>query len=133
MQWDDSEQAGFTSGTPWKRVNPNYTEINVAAQDADPNSVLNHFRKMAKLRKENLVLVYGEYELILDDHEHIYAYTRTLENERILVLLNFSENVVSAKLPDGLEVTEVLINNYDSYPVEEGSVNLKPYQAAILR
>ena len=72
MQWDDSDNAGFTTGMPWKRVNENHKVINVAAQDKDPNSILNHFRKMTQLRKDNSVLVYGKYELLQKEHPDIY-------------------------------------------------------------
>ena len=89
MQWDDSPQAGFTSGTPWKRINDNYRTINVDAQHADPNSVLNHFRAMTKLRKENLVLVYGDYQLLQPEHPAVYAYTRELDGVKWLVLQNW--------------------------------------------
>ncbi|MCB0665935.1 MAG: alpha-glucosidase [Saprospiraceae bacterium] len=132
MQWDDSENAGFTSGTPWKRVNPNYKEINVAAQEADPQSVLNHFRRMTRLRNENLVLVYGTYDMILDDHEEIYAYTRILEDDRLLVLLNFSDDKAMADLPNEVEIGATLINNYESDPFKgNNKVVLEPYQAVI--
>jgi len=134
MQWDDSDNAGFTTGTPWKRVNPNYTEINVAAQDKDPNSVLNHFRKMAKLRNENLVLVYGDYQLMIPDHDQIYAYTRTLGNKRLLVLLNFSKERAKATFPETYDIDEVLINNYEKAPAGQiKNVELEPFQAIIFR
>jgi oligo-1,6-glucosidase len=134
MQWDSSENAGFTTGTPWKRVNPNYPEINVARQDNDPNSVLNHFRKMAKLRNENLVLVYGSYELLLPDHDQIYAYTRTLGDEKLLILLNFSKQQAKATLPKRFEISEVMINNYEKKPFGRiDTVELEPYQAMILK
>lgn len=132
MQWNDTENAGFTTGTPWKKVNPNYTEINVAAQDQDPNSVLNHFRKMTKLRNDHLVLVYGAYDMLLEEHEQVYAYTRTLEDRQLLVLLNFSDQGATATLPDGVTASEVLINNYEANPVQGSEVNLAPYQAVIL-
>ncbi|MCB9286492.1 MAG: alpha-glucosidase [Lewinellaceae bacterium] len=131
MQWDDSENAGFTTGTPWLPVNPNYTSINVKRQEDDPNSCLNYFRKMVKLRKENPVLVYGAYELLLPDHEQVYAYTRTLGDAKMLVLLNFSAENAEIQLPAGLETGEVLINNYDSVEAAGAEVSLRPYQAVI--
>lgn len=132
MQWDDTENAGFTTGKPWKRVNPNYTDLNVTAQDADPNSVLNHFRKMTKLRNENLVLVYGDYDLILDDHEQIYAFTRTLEDEQVLVLLNFSDRTAETLMPEDWVSEDILINNYESNPITIDGIKLKPYQAIVV-
>ncbi len=133
MQWDNSENAGFTTGDPWLPVNDNYTEINVAAEENDPNSVLNHFRKMTNLRNDNLVLVYGAYELLLPDHEQIYAFTRTLGDEQMLVLLNFSENDASATLPASLRPGAIQINNYEGLDLSENELTLKPYQAVIMQ
>ena len=131
MQWDDSENAGFTTGTPWKRVNDNYTEINVAAQDKDPNSVLNHFRKMVKFRNENKVLVYGDYQIIQEEHPDIYAFTRILDDVKVLVLLNFTDHDSTITIPE-LKTKETLINNYDILSLREGSFTLKPYQGVIV-
>jgi len=132
MQWNDSINAGFSTGKPWKRVNPNYKEINVAAQNANPNSVLNHFRRMVKLRKDNDVLIYGDYQLFQAEHPDIYAFTRTLNKEKTLVLLNFKDHDSSIELPEIKSLEKTLINNYDSLSVENEKINLKPYQAVIL-
>ena len=133
MQWNDSEHAGFTTGTPWKKVNENYPEINVAAQEEDPNSVLNHFRKLTDLRNGNLTLIYGDYKLLLPDHEQIYAYTRTLGGDRMLVLLNFSDQMAEATLPDTL-TGEILINNYTSNPVgDDNVIRLDAFQAVVFQ
>lgn len=133
MQWDDTENAGFSKGIPWKKVNENYKEINVLAQDSNPTSILNHFRKMTKVRKDNPVLVYGKYEIIQREHPTIYAFTRTLENVRMLVVLNFSENNSTFSLTDIGNAYEVVINNYDELKIEENVLNLLPYQAVILK
>ena len=134
MQWDSSENAGFTTGTPWKKVNENYQEINVALQEADPNSVLNHFRKMTQIRNENLVLVYGDYDMILDDHEQIYAYTRTLNEDKMLILLNFTDQKVQADLPESLKLGETIINNYPNNHFEGNNpVLMEPYQALVVQ
>ncbi|WP_370479911.1 glycoside hydrolase family 13 protein [Tamlana flava] len=131
MQWDDSENAGFTTGKPWKRVNDNYKEINVAQQEEDPNSVLNHFRKMVKLRKENEILVYGAYELLDKDNDETYCFTRALEDAKVLVLLNFTEHDSSVTLPQIKAIGETMINNYDELSITGESITLKPYQAVI--
>ncbi|WP_224484744.1 glycoside hydrolase family 13 protein [Robertkochia aurantiaca] len=134
MQWDTTAHAGFTDGTPWKQVNENYKEINVAVQEGDPNSVLNHFRNMTRLRNENEVLIYGDYQMILDDHQQIYAYTRTLNADKMLVILNFSDKQAEAALPDGLKTGKVLINNYQTLPFhDDSSLKLQPYQALIVQ
>ncbi|WP_242121049.1 glycoside hydrolase family 13 protein [Aestuariivivens sediminicola] len=132
MQWDDSQNAGFTTGIPWKRVNDNYTSINVAAQEKDPNSVLNHFKKMVKLRKDNEVLVYGAYTLLDKDNEEVYSFTRTLDDQKVLVLLNFTDHESEVTLPLIENTGEILINNYEDLVTKANTVNLKPYQAVII-
>lgn len=133
MQWNDSENAGFTTGTPWKKVNENYTEINVSAQNEDPNSILNHFRKMTKVRKDNPILVYGAYEIFQKEHPTVYAFTRTLDDVKMLVMLNFSEETSSIAIPEISNYGNAVINNYDELVVDKNNVNLLPYQAVILK
>lgn len=133
MQWNDSEYAGFTTGTPWKKVNDNHKIINVEAENEDPNSILNHFRKMTKVRKDHSVLVYGKYELLEREHPTVYAFTRTLDNEQMLVLLNFSKEKSSIKLSQFKDFSKVVINNYEALTVNAGEVDLLPYQAVILK
>lgn len=133
MQWDTTENAGFSSGTPWKRVNENYMDINVATQDKDPNSILNHFRKMTQIRKDNPVLVYGDYEIIQKEHPTVYAYSRTLGNDQMLVLLNFSDTNSTISLTGMGDSKRVIINNYGELRIEGDEVDLKPYQAVILK
>lgn len=100
MQWDTSRHAGFTDATPWIRVNPNYTKgICVAHQENEEYSVLSYFKKMTALRKTHKALVYGSYECLHPEDEKIYAYTRTLEENRFLILLNFSNETSSFFLP----------------------------------
>ena len=133
MQWNNSTNAGFGSGTPWKRVNENYTQINVSEQEVDPNSILNHFKKMAQVRKENAVLVYGDYTLLQAEHPDIYAFTRTLGDEKLLVLLNFSEEKTAITLSEIDHFGALLINNYNSLEREANKVSLLPYQAVLLK
>jgi oligo-1,6-glucosidase len=136
MQWDASEQAGFTSGTPWIKVNPNYKDINVSNALADPNSVFYYYQKLIQLRKENPVIVYGTYDLLLDSHEEIYAFTRTLDEERLLVILNFSRNTPAFQLPENITFSskELLISNCDVDPTEViHQITLHPYEARVYR
>ncbi|MEZ4775737.1 MAG: alpha-glucosidase [Bacteroidia bacterium] len=133
MQWDDSPNAGFTTGTPWKKVNENYTAINVAAQNENPGSILNHFRKLTAIRKNNPVLVYGQYELIQKEHPQIYAFTRTLDEEKLLVVLNFSKEISAIKLPEISNTSEIVVNNYPACEIEGNNVQLLPYQAIIFK
>jgi oligo-1,6-glucosidase len=132
MQWNDSKNAGFTTSTPWKKVNPDFKDIHVAKQDKDPTSVLNHFRKMVKLRNENKLLVYGKYELLDKNNEDIYAYTRVLDGKKMLVLLNFTDQDSSITSPQIKELAEIQINNYSSLAINNHTITLKPYQAVIV-
>jgi len=133
MQWNDTKNAGFTTGIPWKRVNENYTTINVKAQDKDPNSVLNHFRKMTKVRKENLTLVYGAYQIIQKEHPTVYAFTRKDADGEILVVLNFSDASSSISLDQLSTDSEILINNYETADISDKSIALQPYQAILFK
>jgi len=136
MQWDESEHAGFTRGTPWIKVNPNYKEINASEALADPNSVFHYYKKLIQLRKQNPVIVYGTYDLTLDSHEEIYAFTRTLEEERLLVILNFSRNTPVFNLPETISFssTERIISNYDVDPAQDiHEITLRPYEARVYR
>ncbi|WP_037285361.1 glycoside hydrolase family 13 protein [Saccharibacillus sacchari] len=118
MQWDDGENAGFTTGEPWMPVNPNHASINAAAQEADPDSILNYYRKLIKIRREHAeVVVHGEYVPILEEHEQVFAYIRRNHKSQGLVLLNFSEKEAEFELPEDVGVcTESayrLLGNYE--------------------
>jgi oligo-1,6-glucosidase len=136
VQWDASANGGFSTGTPWIKVNPNYLDINVERARTDPDSVFHYYRKLIHLRWEHPVIVYGRYDLLLEAHEQIYAYTRTLENEHLLVILNFSADTPVFALPSHIRFTnrELLIGNY---PVDTGEdirlLTLRPYEARVYR
>jgi Glycosidases len=132
MQWDNSENAGFSLATPWLPANPNYIDINVQKENSDPSSVLNHFRELTKLRKENLVLIYGSYELYAAEHPTIYAYTRTLGDQTLLVLLNFSKESADITFDKGWAKSPILINNYNDLQIFNDSIKMQPFQAVIL-
>ena len=129
MQWDASENAGFTKGTPWIAVNPNYKKINVADQLKREDSVFHYYQKLIRLRKENEIIVYGNYELLLPEDENIFAYTRTLDNQKLLVVCNFSKSEQKFDF-SGYENAKVLISNYNRDAGEDGI--LKPYEATVL-
>lgn len=134
FQWDNTENAGFSKDKPWLKVNPNYKTINVATEEKDPNSPLLYFRKMVKLRKALPELVYGSYTLLDENNSEVYAYTRTLNSKRVLVVLNFSDKNVKFNLPASAgKAGKVLINNLAGYLIKDGSFNLKPWQAMIVR
>ncbi|NRV35946.1 glycosidase [Clostridium beijerinckii] len=136
MQWDDSQNAGFTSGQPWLKVNPNYKEINAELQLKDENSIFNYYKKLIKIRKSNPVVVYGKYELMLEENKEIFAYTRTLENEMLLVICNFTGNETEFVLERKFEFKskELLISNYNVNENDSiDSIELKPYESRIYK
>jgi oligo-1,6-glucosidase len=136
MQWDGSANAGFSAGTPWLRVNPNYTTLNAAAQEKDSNSVLNYFRKMIRFRKDNPVLIYGDYEVVEMNHPKVYAYVRTLGTERLLVMLNFTKEQFVFLAPDTIKFREaelLMSNNATNQVGHDRSFMMMPYYAAVYR
>lgn len=128
FQWDASKNAGFSTGTPWIQVNSNYKTINKAAQENDPNSVLNYFRKATALRKQYPVLVYGKYHLLDKSNPDVFAYTREFEGKKILVLLNFSSHSSKTNINLDIKNAKLLLNNY-SKPSIDGS--LAPYESVV--
>ena len=136
LQWNDSPNAGFTAGIPWLSINPDYKKINVNVQESDPGSILNYFRKMVKLRKDNPALVSGKYELFDKDNPTIYSYTRTLDSEQFLIVLNFSSvgQYYITPLTLGQRKLKVVIDNYGhtAWPKTD-QIGLKPYEAVIFK
>ena len=128
FQWSNADKAGFTTGNPWIKINPNYDKINVEAEDKDANSPLNYFRKLTKLRKDNLVLVYGRYTLLDESNESIYAYTRELNGKKMLVMLNFTDKVATANTEIDMSKAKILLGNYAEVS-KDGK--LKPYEAVV--
>ncbi|WP_298391608.1 alpha-amylase family glycosyl hydrolase, partial [Hydrotalea sp.] len=133
FQWNKTPNAGFTTGTPWIKVNPNYTTVNEEDEAKNPNSCLNYFKKMVLLRKTHKdVLVYGKYQLLDPDNPKIYAYIRGEGPNKVLVLLNFSKDRVGWDVPEGLQIKPTpLINNYNTF-VPGKTITLEPYQAVIV-
>lgn len=128
FQWDSTANAGFTTGTPWIKVNPNYKSVNESAEEKDPNSCLTYFRKIIKLRKDNPILVYGKYTLLDKDNPDVYAYTRELDGKKLLVLLNFKSTIAKANTGIDISKAKVLLGNY-SNSSKDGK--LQPYEAVI--
>jgi len=127
FQWDATENAGFTTGTPWLSLNKNYTQVNQTNQEKDENSVLNYCRKMISLRKNQPVLVHGKYTILQPYHPQVYAYTREWKGNKVLVLLNFSKEKASIETGYDLNKLKPLIQNY---PKLSGNF-LQPYEAVI--
>ena len=125
MQWDDSPQAGFTEGTPWLKVNPNYPEINAAGQMKDPESIYSCYKQLIRLRKEHPVFVDGRFELLARESGQIFAYTRDDGKQRLLVVCNFSGEPADSGLAEEWKSMELLLGNY---PDSQGD-RLRPYEA----
>ena len=128
MQWNAEKNAGFTEGTPWYRVNPNYKEINVEQALADPESVFYHYQKLIQLRKEHDIMVYGTYQLLFPEDEDLYIYTRTLEEEKWLIVCNFHEKTRKFRCK---RAGQVMLSNYADTPATEKIAELRPYEAVI--
>ena len=128
FQWDKSVNAGFTTGTPWLRVNPNYTTVNVSAEEKDSLSCLNYFKKLIKLRKQNPVFVYGKYQLLDSDNSNVYAYSRELNGKKLLVLLNFTNKPASVSTGVNMSNARLLIDNYGK---ASSTNSLRPYEATV--
>ncbi|MGD6841744.1 glycoside hydrolase family 13 protein [Bacillus infantis] len=135
MQWNSSENAGFTTGTPWIGINPNFSDINAAEALEDKNSIFYYYQDLIRLRKEQDIIVYGKYELILEEDPAIFAYTRTLGSQVLVVLCNFYGNIRKLALPEELKEIKYswLTGNYGSEGREDiVPQQLKPYEAIVL-
>ena len=132
FQWDSTINAAFTSGTPWLKVNPNYTTINQARQENDPTSCLNYFRNLTSLRKANPALVYGKYTILDKNNPSIYAYTREEAGQKLLIVLNFSQSNSEAQVTIPADA-KLLLSNYSDVPADQKSIMLRPYEAVIYK
>lgn len=129
MQWDDSANAGFTEGTPWMKVNPNYTEINAQASLDDENSVFYYYKKLIALRKKYDIFTSGVYDPLMEDSPDLYSYTRTNGNEKLLVVANFYDREIPYIMPEEYQSQgEILIHNYDD--ITDGI--LRAYEAMMV-
>ena len=128
MQWTNEVNGGFTEGTPWFPVNPNYKTINVAQQSEDSDSVLNFYKRLIKLKKSDDIYTYGEFNLIDDANENIFAYTRKLNNKTVLVAGNLTDHVASLNLPFEVEASQIKLHNYKN---DLDITNMKPFEAFV--
>lgn len=134
MQWDDTPNGGFTKGTPWIPVNDNYKKINVAAQEADPDSILNFYRKLIATRKDHEVVIFGDVNFVDLDDEAIFAYTRVYQDQALLCICNFTDDTQYFKVPQKFEhmMGEVLLNNYSDVCADT-EYTLRPYECILLQ
>ena len=133
MQWDDSENAGFTTGTPWLAVNKNYYKINAKQCLQDENSIFNHYKKLIDIRKNNDTIIYGDYKLLCEDDENIFAYVRELNGDKILVVCNFYDKDVEFKFEGDFNYSKVLLSNYNDSSKMIEKLKLRPYEAVMYR
>jgi glycosidase len=134
FQWDSSLHGGFTTGTPWLEVNENYKKINAEDALRDEDSIFHHYKKLIQLRKEHDIIVDGKYELILEDHAEIFAYTRTSGSEKLLIIANFYGGSPELALPSEYlnADTELMISNYSDSAVHPSKLNiLRPYETVV--
>ena len=133
MQWDDSENAGFTTGNPWLSVNKNYEVINAKQCLEDENSIFHHYRKLINIRKNNDTIIYGDYTLLCADDSNIFAYIRELNGDKILVVCNFYDNEVNFNFKYDFNYSEILLSNYKDSSTLLENLTLRPYEAIMYR
>lgn len=133
MQWDQSENAGFSTGEPWIKVNENYPSINVAMQIEDEDSILQHYRRLIELRRFSSykeTIVYGEYTLLSEHHPNVYAYLRTSNHQRLLVVSNFFEKPAIICLPK-FTAKQIILSNYNDSSMQLSCLTLRPFESII--
>ncbi|MDU4884961.1 alpha-glucosidase [uncultured Clostridium sp.] len=134
IQWDNTENAGFTTGTPWLKVNENYRDINVENALKDKDSIFHHYKKLIEIRRNNESIIYGDYELLDPEDKNIYAYRRRFNGDNILVVCNFYEKPVEFNFKgDCNRNPEILISNYKDSSIEIRNLKLRPYEAIMYR
>lgn len=133
MQWDSTENAGFTTGTPWLAVNKNYEYINAKQCLEDENSIFHHYRKLIDIRKNNDTIIYGDYKLLYPKDKNIFAYTRELNGDKILVVCNFYDKEVNFSFEEDFNHSEILLSNYKDSSTLIEKLTLRPYEAVMCR
>ncbi|MCM3616475.1 alpha-glucosidase [Sutcliffiella horikoshii] len=134
MQWNSEDHAGFTTSSPWVAVNPNFTTINAESEMANPDSIFHYYKQLIQLRRQNDLIVYGDFQMILEDDQEIFAYVRTYQNKKLLVICNFYDQEPTFKLPKDIHfmTKQLLLSNYK---VDEqasiSDINLQPYETRV--
>ena len=131
MQWDSTENGGFTTGKPWIKINPNYKTINAEESLKDPDSIFYYYQKLIKLRHQYDIIVYGTYDEFYPDDKNLYVYTRTLDSQKLFVALNFTKESHPLQIPNGLDLSgsKLLISNYNN--TDTVPSQLRPYEAIV--
>ena len=133
VQWDDSPNAGFTTGKPWIPVNPNYKQINAKAEILNENSIFNHYRKLIAFRKSHPVAIYGDYREHLADSKELYVYERNLDGKRLLVICSFTEKNVGFWAPEGFDLSKgkLVLANYMDNNMHGNGFTMRPYETRV--
>ena len=133
VQWDDSPNAGFTTGKPWMPINPNYKQINAKAEILNENSIFNHYRKLIAFRKKHPVAAYGAYKEHFEDSRELYVYERSLEGKRLLVICSFTDKSVGFWAPEGFYLSKgrLVLNNYMENNVHGNGFTTRPYETRV--
>lgn len=133
MQWSCEKHGGFTEGKPWLTVNPNFKEINVEDSINDENSIFHHYRKLINLRKELPIVVYGSFYMLAEDNGNIFAFTRSLNDELLLIIANFTMMETEFNYKDQFKQAKILLSNYENSSLNLEKLNLRPYEAIVYK
>lgn len=132
MQWEASEQGGFTTGAPWIDVNENVTQVNVESNLEDPNSVFHTYRKLIQLRDEHAIITEGDFELVMEDHPQLFAYERSYKDQTWLVVANFSDAVCEVDFSENKTNSKVILSNTGKTDYDLSHVRLEPYETFVV-
>ena len=132
MPWDDSPNGGFTTGTPWIMLNPDYERINVAAAEADPDSVLWFYKKLIAMRKENLIMPYGQFRLIWEEDKEVFAFEKELDGVQWMIAGNFSDHQTVRRLPENYRDIKLILATSKTQELVDNILELGPYEAAVI-
>lgn len=133
MQWDSTENAGFTTGKPWLKVNKNYKFINVEDCLQDKDSIFYHYKKLINIRKHNDTIIYGNYKLLLPEDKNVFAYSRELNGDKIVVVCNFYNKEINLNFKEDFNNVEILLSNYKDSSILMKDLKLRPYEAIMYR
>ena len=133
MQWDSTENAGFTTGKPWLKVNKNYKFINAEDCLQDKDSIFYHYKKLIDIRKHNDTIIYGDYKLLLPEDKNVFAYSRELNGDKIVVVCNFYNKEVNLNFNEDFNNVEILLSNYKDSSILMKDLKLRPYEAIMYR
>nr|WP_302647378.1 alpha-glucosidase [uncultured Clostridium sp.] len=133
MQWDSTENAGFTTGNPWLAVNKNYKFINAEDCLQDKDSIFYHYKKLIDIRKHNDTIIYGDYKLLLPEDKNVFAYSRKLNGDKIVVVCNFYDKEVNLNFKEDFNNVEILLSNYKDSSIFMKDLKLRPYEAIMYR